>query len=34
VFFRLNRQYLATLKAIDKIYPYFGGKLKIELLPA
>lgn len=32
-FFRLNRQYLASPKAIDKIYPYFGSKLKIELLP-
>lgn len=32
-FFRLNRQYLASPQAIDKIYPYFGGKLKIELLP-
>ena len=34
VFFRLNRQYLVSLKAIDKMYPYFAGKLKIELLPA
>lgn len=33
VFFRLNRRYLAPLRAIDKIYPYFAGKLKIELLP-
>lgn len=33
VFFRLNRQYLVSLRAIDKIYPYFAGKLKIELLP-
>ena len=33
MFFRLNRQYLASLKAIDKIYSYFAGKLKIELLP-
>jgi two-component system LytT family response regulator len=33
MFFRLNRQYLASLKALDKIYPYFAGKLKIELLP-
>jgi len=32
-FFRLNRQYLASPQAIDKIYPYFGSKLKIELLP-
>ncbi|GAA4492656.1 LytTR family DNA-binding domain-containing protein [Hymenobacter ginsengisoli] len=33
-FFRLNRQYLASSKAIHKIHSYFGGKLKIELLPA
>lgn len=33
-FFRLNRQYLVSLKAIHKMYPYFAGKLKIELLPA
>ena len=33
LFFRLNRQHLASLQAIDKIYPYFAGKLKIELLP-
>lgn len=33
LFFRLNRQYLSSLKAIDKIYSYFAGKLKIELLP-
>jgi DNA-binding LytR/AlgR family response regulator len=33
-FFRLNRQYLASLKAIDKIHSHFLGKLKLELLPA
>lgn len=33
-FFRLNRQYLASLKAIGKIYNHFSGKLKIELLPS
>ncbi|MDF7814103.1 LytTR family DNA-binding domain-containing protein [Hymenobacter sp. YC55] len=33
LFFRLNRQYLASLKAIGRIYSYFAGKLKIELLP-
>jgi DNA-binding LytR/AlgR family response regulator len=32
-FFRLNRQYLASLKAIDKIHSHFLGKLKLELLP-
>ena len=34
LFFRLNRQYLVSLKSIDKIYSYFAGKLKLELLPA
>jgi len=33
-FFRLNRQYLASLKAIGNIYNHFSGKLKIELLPS
>jgi DNA-binding LytR/AlgR family response regulator len=33
LFFRLNRQYLSSLKAIGKIYSYFSGKLKIDLLP-
>ncbi|MFD1470434.1 LytR/AlgR family response regulator transcription factor [Hymenobacter caeli] len=32
-FFRLNRQYLASLKAIGKIHSHFLGKLKLELLP-
>jgi two-component system LytT family response regulator len=33
LFFRLSRQYLSSLKAIGKIYSYFAGKLKIDLLP-
>lgn len=32
-FFRLNRQVLASVQSIGKIYSYFVGKLKIELLP-
>ncbi len=32
-FFRLNRQFLASVPSISKIYSYFVGKLKIELLP-
>ncbi|GAA4404436.1 hypothetical protein GCM10023187_21760 [Nibrella viscosa] len=32
-FFRLNRQYLANLSAIQKIHNYFNGKLKLELRP-
>lgn len=30
-FFRLNRQYIARLSAINNIYNYFNGKLKVEL---
>ncbi|MCC3160471.1 LytTR family DNA-binding domain-containing protein [Hymenobacter sp. 15J16-1T3B] len=33
-FFRVNRQYLAAMPAVEKIYTYLGGKLKLELLPA
>ena len=32
-FFRLNRQYIATLPAVQKIHTYFNGKLKLELKP-
>jgi two-component system LytT family response regulator len=32
-FFRLNRQYLASLQAIGRIHNHFLGKLKLELLP-
>lgn len=32
-FFRLNRQFITSLSAIDKISQYFNGKLKIELNP-
>lgn len=33
-FFRLNRQIIAELRAIDKVNLYFNGKLKIGLRPA
>lgn len=33
-FFRLNRQVIAELRAIDKVNLYFNGKLKISLRPA
>ncbi len=33
-FFRLNRQVIANLGAIEKISNYFNGKLKIELKPS
>jgi DNA-binding LytR/AlgR family response regulator len=32
-FFRINRQFIAHLPAIQKIHTYFNGKLKLELLP-
>lgn len=32
-FFRINRQFIAHLAAIQKIHTYFNGKLKLELLP-
>lgn len=33
VFFRLNRQYLSQIEAIESISSYFNGKLKIQLNP-
>ncbi|CAN5501984.1 LytTR family DNA-binding domain-containing protein [soil metagenome] len=33
-FFRLNRQVIAELRAVDKVHLYFNGKLKINLRPA
>jgi two-component system LytT family response regulator len=32
-FFRLNRQVIAGLSAVDKVHLYFNNKLKIQLLP-
>ncbi|GAB2578753.1 LytR/AlgR family response regulator transcription factor [Spirosoma areae] len=32
-FFRLNRQFIAQVTAIQKIHTYFNGKLKVELRP-
>ena len=32
-FFRLNRQVIAGLRAVDKVHLYFNHKLKIQLLP-
>jgi DNA-binding LytR/AlgR family response regulator len=32
-FFRLNRQFIATLPSIAQIHTYFNGKLKLELQP-
>ncbi|GAB4036322.1 LytR/AlgR family response regulator transcription factor [Spirosoma gilvum] len=32
-FFRLNRQVIAELEAVDKVHLYFNGKLKVSLQP-
>lgn len=32
-FFRLNRQFIATLESISDIHTYFNGKLKLVLVP-
>ncbi len=32
-FFRLNRQFIVQVSAIQKIHAYFNGKLKVELRP-
>jgi DNA-binding LytR/AlgR family response regulator len=32
-FFRLNRQFIASIKAIHAIHNYFNNTLKIELKP-
>jgi two-component system LytT family response regulator len=32
-FFRLNRQVIAGLRAVDKVHLYFNHKLKVQLLP-
>lgn len=32
-FFRLNRQFITHLSAINKIHNYFNGKLKLQLAP-
>jgi DNA-binding LytR/AlgR family response regulator len=33
-FFRINRQYIVHIQAIEKVHPHFKGRLKIELKPA
>ena len=33
-FFRLNRQFLAQLPAVQRLHPHFHGKLKLDLQPA
>jgi hypothetical protein len=33
LFFRLNRQFLASVPSLQKAYNHLNGKLKIDLLP-
>ncbi|MCC2546758.1 LytTR family DNA-binding domain-containing protein [Hymenobacter sp. BT175] len=33
-FFRLNRQFIAHLQAVQRLHPHFNGKLKLDLTPA
>lgn len=33
-FFRLNRQFIAQLPAVQRLHPHFNGKLLLELQPA
>ncbi|SHJ61735.1 two component transcriptional regulator, LytTR family [Hymenobacter daecheongensis DSM 21074] len=33
-FFRLNRQLLTHLQAVQRLHPHFNGKLKLDLQPA
>lgn len=33
-FFRISRQFIISLKSIDKIHQHFNGQLKIELIPS
>ncbi|MCB2409108.1 LytR/AlgR family response regulator transcription factor [Hymenobacter lucidus] len=32
-FFRLNRQFIAHLQAVQRLHPHFNGKLKLDLTP-
>jgi DNA-binding LytR/AlgR family response regulator len=32
-FFRANRGFILSIRTVRQIYPYFNGKLKLELEP-
>ncbi|MGN6165823.1 MAG: LytR/AlgR family response regulator transcription factor [Flavisolibacter sp.] len=32
-FYRINRSYIISVKSIDQINPYFGGRFKLKLIP-
>jgi len=33
-FYRINRQLLVNIEAVSKVHTWFGGRLKLELLPS
>ena len=33
-FYRINRSYIISVKSIDQIHAYFGGRFKLKLNPA
>ena len=33
-FYRINRSYIISVKSIEQINPYFGGRFKLKLTPA
>ena len=33
-FFRINRQLIANIESVHVVHNYFGGKLKVEILPS
>ena len=34
IFFRINRQFLVNIESVQLVHNYFGGKLKVEVLPS
>lgn len=32
-FYRINRSYITSVKSIEQINPYFGGRFKLKLIP-
>ena len=34
LFFRVNRAFLVSIKAIEQVYPYYGNRLKLHVAPS
>jgi len=34
VFFRANRSLLISIHAIELVYPYYGNRLELQVIPA